>query len=158
MVCAQVMGNSVSVSIGGSNGHFELNVFKPVMAFNNLQSIRLLGDASVSFTDNCIVGTEPNSQRIDELMRSSLMLVTALNPHIGYDAAAAIAKKAHADNGTLLSAGSSSACSLNSSSPTGSSRGNDPSLSPLSPSGGRCRRQRGARPKLDCSKHRYDLK
>ena len=105
MVCAQVMGNSVSVSIGGSNGHFELNVFKPVMAFNNLQSIRLLGDASVSFTDNCIVGTEPNSQRIDELMRSSLMLVTALNPHIGYDAAAAIAKKAHADNGTLLSAG-----------------------------------------------------
>ncbi len=105
MVCAQVMGNSVSVSIGGSNGHFELNVFKPVMAFNNLQSIRLLGDASVSFTDNCIVGAEPNSQRIDELMRSSLMLVTALNPHIGYDAAAAIAKKAHADNGTLLSAG-----------------------------------------------------
>ena len=105
MVCAQVMGNSVSVSIGGSNGHFELNVFKPVIAFNNLQSITLLGDASVSFTDNCIVDTEPNSQRIDELMRSSLMLVTALNPHIGYDAAAAIAKKAHADNGTLLSAG-----------------------------------------------------
>ena len=105
MVCAQVMGNSVSVSVGGSNGHFELNVFKPVMAFNNLQSIKLLGDASVSFTDNCIVGTEPNSQRIDELMRSSLMLVTALNPHIGYDSAAAIAKKAHNDNGTLLSAG-----------------------------------------------------
>ena len=105
MVCAQVMGNSVSVTVGGSNGHFELNVFKPVMAFNNLQSIKLLGDASVSFTDNCIVGTEPNSQRIDELMRSSLMLVTALNPHIGYDNAAAIAKKAHNDNGTLLSAG-----------------------------------------------------
>ena len=105
MVCAQVMGNSVSVSVGGSNGHFELNVFKPVMAFNNLQSIKLLGDASISFTDNCIVGTEPNSQRIDELMRSSLMLVTALNPHIGYDNAAAIAKKAHNDNGTLLSAG-----------------------------------------------------
>ena len=105
MVCAQVMGNSVSVTVGGSNGHFELNVFKPVMAFNNLQSIKLLGDASVSFTDNCIVGTEPNSQRIDELMRSSLMLVTALNPHIGYDSAAAIAKKAHNDNGTLLSAG-----------------------------------------------------
>ena len=105
MVCAQVMGNAVSVSVGGSNGHFELNVFKPVMAFNNLQSIKLLGDAAVSFTDNCVVGIEPNYGRIDELMRSSLMLVTALNPHIGYDNAAAIAKKAHADNGTLLSAG-----------------------------------------------------
>ena len=105
MVCAQVMGNAVTVSVGGANGHFELNVFKPVIAFNNLQSIKLLGDAAVSFTDNCIAGTEPNHQRIDELMRSSLMLVTALNPHIGYDNAAAIAKKAHADNGTLLSAG-----------------------------------------------------
>ena len=105
MVCAQVMGNAVAVSVGGANGHFELNVFKPVIAFNNLQSIRLLGDASVSFTDNCIVGTEPNSQRIDELMRSSLMLVTALNPHLGYDNAAAIAKKAHADNSTLAEAG-----------------------------------------------------
>ena len=105
MVCAQVMGNAVAVSVGGSNGHFELNVFKPVMAFNNLQSIKLLGDASVSFTDNCVVGIEPNYGRIDDLMRSSLMLVTALNPHIGYDNAAAIAKKAHADNGTLLSAG-----------------------------------------------------
>ena len=105
MVCAQVMGNAVAVSVGGANGHFELNVFKPVIAFNNLQSIRLLGDASVSFTDNCIVGTEPNDQRIDELMRSSLMLVTALNPHLGYDNAAAIAKKAHADNSTLAEAG-----------------------------------------------------
>ena len=105
MVCAQVMGNAVAVSVGGSNGHFELNVFKPVMAFNNLQSIRLLGDAAVSFTDNCIAGTEPNEQRIEELMRSSLMLVTALNPHIGYDNAAKIAKKAHEDNGTLLEAG-----------------------------------------------------
>ena len=105
MVCAQVMGNAVTVSVGGANGHFELNVFKPVIAFNNLQSIKLLGDAAVSFTDNCIAGTEPNHQRIDELMRSSLMLVTALNPHIGYDKAAAIAKKAHADNSTLLSAG-----------------------------------------------------
>ncbi len=105
MVCAQVMGNAVSVSVGGANGHFELNVFKPMMAFNNLQSIKLLGDAAVSFTDNCVVGIEPNYQRIDELMHSSLMLVTALNPHIGYDNAAAIAKKAHADNGTLLSAG-----------------------------------------------------
>ena len=105
MVCAQVMGNAVAVSVGGSNGHFELNVFKPVMAFNNLQSIRLLGDAAVSFTDNCIAGTEPNTQRIDELMRSSLMLVTALNPHIGYDNAAKIAKQAHEENGTLLEAG-----------------------------------------------------
>ena len=105
MVCAQVMGNAVAVSVGGSNGHFELNVFKPVMAFNNLQSIRLLGDAAVSFTDNCIAGTEPNEQRIEELMRSSLMLVTALNPHIGYDNAAKIAKKAHEENGTLLEAG-----------------------------------------------------
>ena len=105
MVCAQVMGNAVSVSVAGSTGHFELNVFKPVIAFNNLQSIQLLGDAAVSFTDNCIAGTEPNLQRIDELMRSSLMLVTALNQHIGYDNAAAIAKKAHADNSTLLEAG-----------------------------------------------------
>ena len=105
MVCAQVMGNAVAVSVGGSNGHFELNVFKPVMAFNNLQSIRLLGDAAVSFTDNCIAGTEPNAQRIDGLMRSSLMLVTALNPHIGYDNAAKIAKQAHEENGTLLEAG-----------------------------------------------------
>ena len=105
MVCAQVMGNAVSVSVAGATGHFELNVFKPVIAFNNLQSIRLLGDAAVSFTDNCIVGAEPNLSRIDDLMRSSLMLVTALNPHIGYDNAAAIAKKAHADNSTLLEAG-----------------------------------------------------
>ena len=105
MVCAQVMGNSVAVSVGGSNGHFELNVFKPVMAHNNLQSIKLLGDAAVSFTDHCIAGTEPNLQRIDELMRSSLMLVTALNPHIGYDNAAKIAKKAHEDNSTLREAG-----------------------------------------------------
>ena len=105
MVCAQVMGNAVSVSIGGATGHFDLNVFKPVIAFNNLQSLKLLGDAAVSFTDNCIVGAEPNLERIDELMRSSLMLVTALNPHIGYDNAAAIAKKAHADNTTLLAAG-----------------------------------------------------
>ena len=105
MVCAQVMGNSVAVSVGGANGHFELNVFKPVMAHNNLQSIKLLADAAVSFTDHCIAGTEPNLQRIDELMRSSLMLVTALNPHIGYDNAAKIAKKAHEDNTTLQEAG-----------------------------------------------------
>ncbi len=105
MVCAQVMGNAVAVSIGGATGHFELNVFKPVMVFNNLQSIRLLGDAAVSFTDNCVVGIEANQQRIDELMQASLMLVTALNPHVGYDNAAKIAKKAHAENSTLKEAG-----------------------------------------------------
>ena len=105
MVCAQVMGNAVSVSIGGATGHFELNVFKPVIAHNNLQSIRLLGDAAVSFTDNCVAGIEANTARIDALMQSSLMLVTALNPHIGYDNAAKIAKKAHAENLTLQKAG-----------------------------------------------------
>jgi len=105
MVCAQVFGNDVAVNIGGATGHFELNVFKPVMAYNNLQSIRLLGDAAVSFTDNCVTGIEANTERIDELMRSSLMLVTALNPHIGYDNAAKIAKKAHADGTTLKDAG-----------------------------------------------------
>ena len=101
MVCAQVMGNAVSVSVGGATGHFELNVFKPVIAYNNLQSIRLLGDAARSFTDNCVVGIQPNMARIRELMESSLMLVTALNPHIGYDNAAKIAKKAHAEGSTL---------------------------------------------------------
>ena len=105
MVCAQVMGNAVSVSIGGATGHFELNVFKPVIAYNNLQSIRLLGDTAVSFTDNCVAGIEANTARIDALMQSSLMLVTALNPHIGYDNAAKIAKKAHAENLTLQEAG-----------------------------------------------------
>jgi fumarate hydratase, class II len=101
MVCAQVMGNAVAVSVGGANGHFELNVFKPVIAYNNLQSIRLLGDAARSFTDNCVVGIQPNMARIRELMESSLMLVTALNPHIGYDNAAKIAKKAHAEGTSL---------------------------------------------------------
>ncbi|MEX2374405.1 MAG: class II fumarate hydratase, partial [Dehalococcoidia bacterium] len=101
MVCAQVMGNAVAVSVGGATGHFELNVFKPVIAYNNLQSIRLLGDAARSFTDNCVVGIQPNMARIRELMESSLMLVTALNPHIGYDNAAKIAKKAHAEGSTL---------------------------------------------------------
>ena len=104
MVCAQVMGNDVAVGVGGATGHFELNVFKPLMAYNNLQSIRLLGDAAVSFTDNCVVGIEANTERIDELMRSSLMLVTALNPHIGYDNAATVAKKAHAERTTLKEA------------------------------------------------------
>ena len=101
MVCAQVLGNDVAVNVGGATGHFELNVFKPVIVFNNIQSIRLLGDAARSFTDNCVVGIEPNEQRIGELMRSSLMLVTALNPHIGYDNAAKVAKKAHEEGTTL---------------------------------------------------------
>ena len=101
MVCAQVMGNATTVSVAGSHGHLELNVFKPVMIYNVLQSIRLLSDASVSFTDNCVVGIEANTGRIDQLMNESLMLVTALNPHIGYDNAAKIAKKAHADGTTL---------------------------------------------------------
>ena len=105
MVCAQVMGNGQTVAVGGATGHFELNVFKPVMAYNNLQSIRLLGDAAVSFTTNCVVGIEPNRARIDELMKQSLMLVTALNPHIGYDNAAKIAKTAHENNGTLKETG-----------------------------------------------------
>ena len=101
MVCVQVMGNSVAVSIGGATGHFELNVFKPVIAANNLQSLRLLGDAARSFADRCVTGIEPNIRRITELMESSLMLVTALNPHIGYDNAAKIAKNAHEKSITL---------------------------------------------------------
>ena len=104
MVAAQVMGNHVAVTIGGSNGHFELNVFKPVIAYNVLQSIRLIADACVSFTDNCVVGIEANVERIEKLRDESLMLVTALNPHIGYDNAAKIAKKAHKEHTTLLQA------------------------------------------------------
>jgi fumarate hydratase class II len=105
MVCAQVMGNHTTVSVAGSHGHLELNVFKPVMIYAVLQSIRLLTDSAVSFTDNCVTGIEANTQRIDKLMNESLMLVTALNPHIGYDNAARIAKKAHADGTTLKEAG-----------------------------------------------------
>jgi len=101
MVAAQVMGNHVAVSVGGSNGHFELNVFKPMMVANVLRSIRLLGDSCVAFTDNCVVGIEANREEIKRLLYESLMLVTALNPHIGYDAAAKIAKTAH-KNGTTL--------------------------------------------------------
>ncbi len=104
MVAAQVMGNDVAVNFGGATGHYELNVFKPVMIYNLLQSARLIGDACVSFTDNCVVGIVPNEERIAELMRNSLMLVTALNPHIGYDNAAKVAKKAFADNSTLKEA------------------------------------------------------
>ena len=101
MVCAQVFGNNTTVTVAGSQGHFELNVYKPVLAYAMLQSIRLLGDAANSFTDNCIVGIKPNKERIAELMQRSLMLVTALSPHIGYDKAAQVAKAAHA-NGTTL--------------------------------------------------------
>jgi len=101
MVCTQVMGNHTAITFAGSQGHFELNVFKPVMAYNALQSIRLLADACVSLTDKCIEGIEPDRERIGELMERSLMLVTALAPHIGYDKATEIAKTAH-KNGTTL--------------------------------------------------------
>jgi fumarate hydratase class II len=101
MVCAQVMGNDVTISIGGTQGHYELNVFKPVMAYNFLQSAELLGDACVSFDVNCARGIEPNHNRIKELVNNSLMLVTALNTRIGYYKAAEIANTAH-KNGTTL--------------------------------------------------------
>lgn len=104
MVCAQVIGNDVAVSVGGSMGHFELNVFKPVIAANVLQSARLLGDACVSFTEKCAVGIEPNSPVIKQHLENSLMLVTSLNTHIGYENAAKIAKKAHKENKTLREA------------------------------------------------------
>lgn len=104
MVCSQVMGNDTTITIGGSNGHFELNVFKPVMIANFLQSARLIGDACKAFTDNCAIGITPNNARIKELLENSLMLVTALNTHIGYEKAAKIAKKAHAENTTLRKA------------------------------------------------------
>ncbi|MNK07373.1 Fumarate hydratase class II [compost metagenome] len=101
MVCAQVMGNNVAVSVGGSMGHFELNVFKPVIVFNVLNSVRLISDACESFTDHCVNGIEANKNQIKRHLDNSLMLVTALNPHIGYDNAAKIAKTAH-KNGTTL--------------------------------------------------------
>ncbi|MDF1574575.1 MAG: class II fumarate hydratase [Bacteroidales bacterium] len=104
MVCAQVMGNDVAINIGGSNGHFELNVFKPMMIANFLESARLLGDACSSFNENCALGIEPNHARIEENLNNSLMLVTALNPHIGYEKAAEIAKKAHKEGTTLKAA------------------------------------------------------
>ncbi|MFC2093590.1 class II fumarate hydratase [Bacteroidota bacterium] len=104
MVCAQVVGNDVALTIGGMNGHFELNVFKPVMIFNLLNSARLLGDASESFNKNCVVGIEANHPVIGRHLENSLMLVTALNPHIGYENAAKIAKKAHQENKTLREA------------------------------------------------------
>jgi fumarate hydratase class II len=101
MVCAQVVGNDVAVTIGGMNGHFELNVFKPLIAANVLQSARLLGDACMSFNDKCAEGLVPNHEVIREHLQKSLMLVTALNPHIGYENAARIAKMAHKENKTL---------------------------------------------------------
>lgn len=104
MVCAQVMGNDVAASIGGATGHFELNVFKPVIAANVLQSARLIGDACVSFNDRCAEGIEPNLPIIKQHMENSLMLVTSLNSHIGYDNAAKIAKKAHKEGKTLREA------------------------------------------------------
>ncbi|RAU84275.1 class II fumarate hydratase [Pontibacter arcticus] len=104
MVCAQVIGNDVAISVGGMNGHFELNVFKPVMIFNLLMSAQLIGDACDSFDKHCAVGIEPNTARIKENLENSLMLVTALNPHIGYDNAAKIAKKAHKEGTTLRQA------------------------------------------------------
>lgn len=104
MVCAQVMGNDVAITVAGTQGHYELNVFKPVMAANCLQSAELLGDACVSFTENCAKGIEPNHKRIDELVQNSLMLVTALNTKIGYYKAAEIANKAHEEGTTLKEA------------------------------------------------------
>jgi len=104
MVCAQVFGNDVTINFGGAMGNFELNVFKPVIIFNVLQSIRLLGDASVSFTDNCVVGIQANEENIKNHLINSLMLVTALNPHIGYDNAAKVAKKALKGKKTLKEA------------------------------------------------------
>jgi fumarate hydratase class II len=104
MVCAQVFGNDVAVNYGGATGHFELNVFKPVIIFNVLNSIRLISDACESFTDHCVVGIEANIVNIKKHLENSLMLVTALNPHIGYDNAAKVAKKAHKENTTLKQA------------------------------------------------------
>lgn len=104
MVCAQVFGNDVAVNFGGASGNFELNVFKPVIIFNVLNSIRLLSDACESFTDNCVVGIDANEINIKKYLENSLMLVTALNPHIGYDNAAKVAKKAHKENKTLKDA------------------------------------------------------
>ena len=104
MVCAQVMGNDVTISVAGTQGHYELNVFKPVMAANIIQSAQLIGDACVSFTENCVNGIKPNQKRIDELVSNSLMLVTALNTKVGYYKAAEIANKAHEEGSTLKEA------------------------------------------------------
>ena len=103
-VCTQIVGNDITITMAGMQGHFQLNVFKPVIIANLLNSARLLGDACVSFNDNCAVGIKPNIERIKYNLENSLMLVTALNPHIGYENAAKIAKKAHADGSTLREA------------------------------------------------------
>jgi len=102
MLCTQVMGNHMTVTVAGSQGHLELNVYKPVIAYNVLQSIRLIADGAVSFTDRCLKDMEPNRERIADLMNRSLMLVTALAPEIGYDNAAKVAKNAHKKGTTLL--------------------------------------------------------
>lgn len=104
MICAQVMGNDVAINIGGASGNFELNVFKPLIVHNFLQSVRILSDGCASFQEFCVQGIQPNHKRINEHLNHSLMLVTALNPHIGYDKAAAIAKKAHKEDTTLKEA------------------------------------------------------
>ena len=104
MVCTQVIGNDITITMAGASGNFELNVYRPVIAFNIIQSIRLLSEVSVSFADNCVDGIEANEERIHSNLHNSLMLVTALNPHIGYDKAAEVAKKAHKENTTLKEA------------------------------------------------------
>jgi fumarate hydratase class II len=104
MLCCQVFGNDVAINFGGASGNFELNVFRPMIAHNFMQSVRLLADGMRSFDAHCAVGIEPNRERIAELVERSLMLVTALNPHIGYDKAAAIAKKAHKEGTSLREA------------------------------------------------------
>jgi len=104
MVCAQVMGHDVAIGLAASQGHFELNVYKPLIAHATLQSIRLLGDVCVSFDEHCARGLEPNRAEIDRKLRASLMLVTALAPHIGYDKAAKVAKHAHELGSTLREA------------------------------------------------------
>ena len=101
MVCVQVMGNDAAIGFAGSQGNFELNVYKPVMIHNLLHSVRLLSDAMVSFNDNCAIGIEPHPENIKAHLNNSLMLVTALNQHIGYDKASEIAKKAHTEGSTL---------------------------------------------------------
>ena len=104
MAMAQVVGNDVAINVGGMTGHFELNVFKPMMIYNFLMSARLIGDACVSFNDNCMVGLQPNQKKITEHLNNSLMLVTALNTKIGYDKASEIAKKAYKEDTTLRTA------------------------------------------------------
>jgi fumarate hydratase class II len=104
MVCAQVVGNDAAITIGGMNGHFQLNVFKPVMIYNFLQAANNLADACAGFAEHCVAGIEPNLPVIQKNLNNSLMLVTALNPHVGYDNAARIAKKAHEEGSTLKEA------------------------------------------------------